>query len=319
MERKVSDSATLPGDLGDLRAFCLVADLGSITAAARTLHETKGGVSRRITRLESALGVSLLRRSPRLVAVTEDGAAFRVRVGRALEILDDAAHALISERSTPRGLLRLTAPTDFGALLAPLVSRFIQRFPEVRVEALLTQTELDFDAHQLDIALRATGALRDSSLIARKLLDMDMGFYASPAYLEKHRAPRKPADLADHSLLLMRFRAGEATLTLHPENEPRETERVVLHGAIMASDAVFVREAALAGGGIAVLPNMMAEQDLEAKRLVRVLKNYRTVESGGLYLLHSASPFLSPKVRAFRDFVVEQFETQCASRRPRVR
>ncbi len=314
MKQKVSVPATLPDDLIDLRAFCLVADLGSITAAARTLDETKGSVSRRVTRLERVLGVTLLRRSPRLVSVTEDGAAFRVRVGRALELLDDAAAALQAAGSTPQGVLRITAPTDMGSVLAPLVAEFIEAHPAVRVEAIITQNELDFDAHQLDIAIRAAATLRDSSLIAHKLIDLTLGFYASPAYVARHRAPRRPDELASHRLYLMRFRAGVPEISLRAESDPHHVERLVLRGAIVANDGVFVREAALAGGGIALLPRVMVERDVTDGRLAPVLRHHGIVEKGALYLLHSASPFLPPKVRAFRDFVKVKLAAECAVR-----
>ncbi|MEI8259236.1 MAG: LysR family transcriptional regulator [Deltaproteobacteria bacterium] len=319
MEQKVSAVATLPDDLVDLRAFCLVADLGSITAAARALDETKGAVSRRVTRLERVLGVTLLRRSPRLVSVTEDGAAFRVRVGRALDMLDDAAGALQAARSTPQGLLRITAPTDMGVLIAPLVAEFIGAYPAVRVDAIITQNELDFDAHQLDIAFRAAATLRDSSLIAHKLIDLTLGFYAAPGYLASHGAPRRPDDLENHRLYLMRFRGGVPEVSLRSDGEPQLVEKLALRGVIVANDGVFVREATLAGGGIALLPSVMVERDVTDGRLAPVLRHHSVVEQGALYLLHSASPFMPPKVRAFRDFVKGKLATECATRRKRAK
>jgi DNA-binding transcriptional LysR family regulator len=311
MERNVADSTTIPGDLADLRAFITVADLGSITQAAKTLQETKGSVSRRVSRLERALGVSLVRRSPRLVSVTEDGAAFRARVGRALELLEDATHELQAARSTPRGLLRITMPTDMGAMFAPLITGFMDAYPDVKVEAILTQAPLDFDAHQLDIAIRATAALRDSSLVAHKLLDLEMGFYAAPSYLAKKKAPRKPEDLAEHRIVAMRFRGGDIAFEVQTGDDTSQREKVSLKGVLMANDNDFVREACLAGAGIAPLPTVFAVRDVADGALVRVLEKYRILFAGALYLMHSSSPFMPPKVRAFREYMTTAMKKQC--------
>jgi DNA-binding transcriptional LysR family regulator len=305
MKRRVADPETSSADLPDLRAFCLVADIGSITGAARALGETKGSVSRRLTRLERALGVALLRRSPRLVQVTEDGQAYRARVGRAIELLDEAALHVQHARALPRGHLRVTAPFDLGvSILPPLVARFSERFPDVSIELLLTEALLDFDAHQIDVALRAAFALEDSSLIAHKLDDVEARLFASPGYIDQHGLPRRPDDLERHRLMLFRATRGVATLTLRRGEE--KPLRMRLRAAISASDFSFSRETALAGGGIAVLPTLLVRRDLEEGTLVPVLPEYVLFQAG-IYLVHPAARFPSSKVRAFRDFVVEAF------------
>ncbi|MCI0569735.1 MAG: LysR family transcriptional regulator [Myxococcaceae bacterium] len=300
----VSEAATPPTDLRDLRAFCLVVDLGSVTAAAKALGETKGSISRRLARLEQRLGVALVRRSPRLVVPTEDGTAYRLRVGQALELLEDARSALQDARAVPRGRLRVTAPQDLGVrIVAPLIARFTERFPEVKVEMLLTEKTLDFDAHQLDVALRAASSLPDSSLIAHKLLEAGFAFVAAPAYLEKHPAPRTPADLERHRVLLFTGGGGEGPMRLGRAGE--EGTSVQLRADVLASDAAFISEVALAGGGIALVPGVLVERELATGRLVQVLQDYRPDSTGTLYLLHPAMQFIPPKIRAFRDFMVE--------------
>jgi DNA-binding transcriptional LysR family regulator len=316
MKRQVAETETCITDLVDLRAFCLVVDLGSITAAAKALGETKGTVSRRLTRLERALGVVLVRRSPRLVQATEDGVAYRMRVGQALEVLDDANRSLQQAQATPSGHLRVTTPLDLGiSIVAPLVAGFIERFPEVSVEMLLSDAVLDFDAHQIDVALRASRSLGDSSLIAYKLRQLDLGLFAAPAYLKKRRPPRKPDELATHRLLMFRATRGHATLTLRASDET-ESLRLRVRAAISASEYSFAREAALAGAGIALLPTVVAKRDLEDGSLVAVLKNY-TVQAGGtFYLLHQGTHFLAPKVRVFRDYILDAFSVRGRPQRP---
>lgn len=284
-------------------------DLGSITAAARSLGETKGTVSRRLTRLEAALGVTLLRRSPRLVQATEDGAAYRTRIGRALELIDDANTELRHDVKTPAGHIRVTAPTDIGhTLLAPRMAAFHARFPEVSVELLLTDALLDFDAHQIDLGLRAGGPLRDSSMVAVKLLDLDGRLYASPEYLKLAGRPRSVAELGAHRMLLQRATRGAATLQLARGAEKPESLRV--KGAICASDFAFLKAAAVAHAGVALLPSLVAQRDVTDGRLVPVLREY-TAFSGVLSLLHPGGRILPLKVRAFRDFLV----ASCAARR----
>lgn len=315
MRRSVADPSTSPHDVADLRAFCLVADLGSITAAAKTLGETKGSVSRRLARLEQRLGVSLVRRSPRLVQPTEDGLAFRQRVGQALEQLDEATAAVQHTNATPRGKLRVTAPADLAVrLIAPLLAQFGSLYPDVQVEMLLTDKRLDFDGEQLDVAFRAAASLGDSTLIVRKLLDLEPLLVASPSYLEAHKPPREPDDLAEHRLLMFRAPgAPSVTLTrihdrrrgepLKPAAEAKVTVRV--RGDVLANDGELLREVALVGGGIAMLPRVFVDRELAQKRLVPVLRGYRVEWGAALYLLHPPRQFLPAKVRAFRDFMVE--------------
>jgi DNA-binding transcriptional LysR family regulator len=305
----VGAEGAFPTDLLDLKAFCLVVDLGSLTAAASMLGETKGTVSRRITRLEEALGASLVRRSPRLVQATEEGAAYRARVGRALEALEDANAEVQQAKAAPRGHLRVTVPTDLGLyVFAPLVASFAERFPEVSVEMILTEALLDFDAHQIDVALRAGSGLKDSSLVAQKLEEVHAGFFASPRYLDRFGKPRQPEDLHRHRLLVARARRGHAALTLTNESDESTTDLSV-RAAISASDFSFCREVALADGGVALLPAIVAERDVRDKRLVEVMDKYSALE-GALYFVHHGARMTPPKVRAFRDHLVDAFRAR---------
>jgi DNA-binding transcriptional LysR family regulator len=285
----------------------MVVDLGSITAAARALGETKGTVSRRLTRLERALGVVLIRRSPRLVQATEDGLAYRMRVGRSLELLDDANAALQQARTTPTGHLRITAPIDLGvSLVAPLVAGFLERYPDISVEMVLSQTVLDLDSNQIDVALRAIRSMPDSSLIAYKLKELDTVLYASPAYLRRHPAPKRPDDITGHRVLVLRSNRGHTVLNMHAKSGG-EQSRVRVRAAISSSDFSFSREAALAGAGIAVLPSVVAKRDLDEGRLVTVLKEYVVDAGAFFYLVHQGTRFLPSKIRVFRDYVLEAF------------
>ena len=314
MEHDVAESETSPTDVSDLRAFCRVVDLGSITGAARVLGETKGAVSRRITRLEQALGVVLLRRSPRLVQATEDGAAYRASVGRVLELLDDANALARRALSAPSGHLRVTAPVDVGlTLMPPIMASFVERYPDISVEMILTETLLDFDGHQIDVAVRAGASLQDSALVAHRLRDFTGRLYASPAYVKAHGAPRRPDDLAQHRVLLVHSLRGASALTLRRGDEEHRL-RLRARGSLAGSDFAFTRELALAGNGVALLPDLVARSAVESGALVPLLREWAGF-SGALFAVHQGARLLTPKVRVFRDHLVAAFAAQ--GRRPR--
>ena len=299
MRPGVSNAETI--DLKDVRAFCLVVDAGSVTEAAKLLRETKGSVSRRIARLERDLGVTLLRRSPRLVQPTEDGTLYRAKVERALELFEDASLAVQSAHERPRGRLRITAPFDFAIGLMPeLSARFVERYPEIVIEMVASDSRLDFDAQKLDCALRV-GTLRDSALKVQRLLDLELGFYASPAYLEGHGAPKRPDELARHRIV---------TYTNMPRPFELSFERsgVKFPVALVANivgDGAFVHEVVAAGGGIGGMPQLLAAKDVRSGRLVRVLPQYGLSMSLPLSFLYPANGLVPAKVRVFRDFLLE--------------
>ena len=316
MRHEVANTETITTKaiaLPDVRAFCAVVDLGSVTGAARLLGETKGAVSRRLARLEAALGVSLLRRSPRRVVPTEEGRTYRASAGQAVEAFDDAARVLLGARDVPRGLLRLTAPSDLGVGLVPeLCARFIDRHPEVRIEVLASDARLDLDAQHIDCALRV-GVLRDSSLRVLRLGDLRLGLYASAAYLKQHGAPKRPEDLAAHRIAAYTNMPRPFQL---PLRRGTTTTRVTLEPTVLG-DGAFVRELVVHGGAIAGMPRLVGDRDVAAGRLVRVLPGYEIDVTVPLALLHTASAFVPAKVRAFRDFVLAELRLDTARKRLR--
>lgn len=308
MKTAAADYETLIGDVHDLRAFALAVDLRSFTATAKHMGESKATVSRRIARLESALGVSLLRRTPRAVEPTDDGTAYRGRVAEILELLGSANAAARSAYAAPSGQLRITVPPGFESGLAPLIARFVSEFPSVTVSVLISERFVDLEAEHIDVALRATGKLADSALVAHRLDDIERIVVAAPSYLEEHAAPRRAEDLAAHRIVQLGQALAPLTTVLRATDGA--TTEVRLPGAVAATDVGFARALAVAGAGIAILPRMIAQPDLEAGRLVHLLHRYVATGSS-LYLLHRAGRFLPPKVRAFRDFVVREFPRAC--------
>jgi len=168
---------------------------------------------------------------------------------------------------------------------------------------------LDFDSNQIDVALRAIRTMPDSALIAYKLKELDTVLYASPSYLRKHGALKRPEDIASHRLLVLRSTRGHAVLMLKSKSDGEQT-RVRVRATISASDFSFGREAALAGAGIALLPTVVAKRDLDEGRLLPVLRDY-TVDAGAFfYLVHQGTRFLPSKIRVFRDYMLEAFSVR---------
>lgn len=301
-------------DLHDLRAFCAVVDLGSLTSAARSLNETKGAISRRIARLEKNLGVTLLLRTPRLVRPTDEGAQYRARVGRVIEELEAARVELAAEGSTPRGRLRVTAPPDLALeLMAPITARYVESYPEVTIEMLATERVLDFDANQLDVALRVSSGLADSSLIAHRLGDLDAIFVAAPSYLSSHGTPDDLSALKAHRLILF----GPSTrrvASLYAERDLGAPPRMAVH----ASDANFARSVAIAGGGVALLPRILVEVELKNRTLAPILENVTFEGRTTLYLLHRSARVVPSKVRLFLE-MTQRFLRRCEREQPQRR
>ncbi|MGE0324199.1 MAG: LysR family transcriptional regulator [Polyangiaceae bacterium] len=297
-------SATL--DLSGIEVFIQVVKAGSFTAAGDRLGLPKSTISRRVTRLEQELGARLLHRTTRQLRLTEVGSEFFDRVSKAVDDLEDAARSVSDDQEVPRGVIRITAPVDFGfSYLGDIVASFRKLYPEVEVDVDITQRTINLVEEGFDLALRA-GKLADSSLVATKLADTDFGLFASPAYLAARGTPKELADLAEHDCLLFRGRPGRRRWNLEGPSG-RETVDVVGH--VSANDFSFLHGMLLADAGITQLPRFVVKCDVHAGRLAEVLPQYKNTD-GALYLVYPSSRHLSAKVRAFRDHVLKELEDQ---------
>jgi DNA-binding transcriptional LysR family regulator len=204
-------------DLNDVATFVRVADGGGFTAAANALGVPKSTVSRSLARLERVLGVRLVHRTTRALALTEAGRAYYDRVRGAVLGVAEATADVVDLGTEPRGSIRVTTPVDVGqVLLAEVVAGFVQRYPQVHFEVTLTSRIVDLVAEGFDLALRAS-ELRDSSLVARRIGNTGMGLFASPAYLKRRGTPKAVADLASHEFI--RFRSSRGPLVLEGGGE----------------------------------------------------------------------------------------------------
>jgi DNA-binding transcriptional LysR family regulator len=265
---------------------------GSFTAAAKEAGLPKSSLSRTLTNLEAELGVRLLHRTTRKLALTEIGQAYFESVRPAFEIVEDATFRALEHDTNPHGLVRIAAPADFRGLAREL-TRFMRTHPGIQIDARLGARYVDLVAEGVDLAVRI-GRLEDSSLTARKLGDVEVGLMASPSYLRRHGRPRTIEDLADHHWILFRPRASRTAVSL---TGPDGERTIDVTASLIADDMRFCHDACEAGAGIARLP--LTGDD----RLERVLPRW----SAGLtqaWILTPASKLLPRRVSLLRDHLV---------------
>ena len=290
-------------NLTDVAVFVQVVDSGSFTTAAERLKLSKSVVSKYVTRLENRLGARLLNRTTRRLSLTEIGRAFYTRSQRGLQELEEANAEVLRLQSAPRGTLRINTPMSFGILhIAPALADFLSRYPELSVEMNLDDRKVDLIEEGFDLAVRISD-LPDSSLVARKLGPCRHVVCASPEYLQRHGTPQTPEDLREHNTITFRYQESPSEWRfLSPEER---YVSVAVSGSIQMNNSLALRETLLQGGGITLTPTFVVGADIRAGRLQPLLPNYRTLELS-IYIIYPQRQHLSPKVRAFVDFMVER-------------
>ncbi|HWU90897.1 MAG TPA: LysR family transcriptional regulator [Kofleriaceae bacterium] len=293
-------------DYNRAAVFVQVVKAGSFTAAAAKLGLPKSSLSRTVSRLEEELGVRLLHRTTRKLALTEVGHAYYDSVAATFDVLDEANALAREHEAEARGLVRMSAPPDPTNLPA-LVAEFSARHPGIRVELSLTARYVDLLTENIDLAVRA-GRLEDSSLIARRIGPATLVLAAAPAYLRKRGRPKRVADLAAHDWVLYRAASGRAQLQL---SGPDGDEMIEVTGAIVADDMGFCRAAVEAGAGLGRLPVAAIVDAVAAGRLVHVMPEWHH-DGGSLYIVLPSAHFVPRRVALLRDFLVDRLSKQQA-------
>ena len=288
--------------LSEMEAFVRVVDLGGFTDAARKMGLSKSAVSKHVASLEDRLGARLLNRTTRRVSPTEIGLAFYDRAIRVLAEAEEADAMVSTMQDAPRGELRISAPFSFGIrALAPAVSDFLNRYPDISVHMVLDDRFVELVAEGFDLAIRI-GDLPDSSMRARKLADTMVHLVASPAYIERMGMPATVQDLANHNLLhYSNLSSGNVWRLNGPGGQERQIRAV---GRLTINNGDALRLAAMEGLGLAMLPDFILGDALETGQLVEVLPEARRAPLG-IYAVYPQGRFPQPKLRAFIDHMVE--------------
>lgn len=290
----------------ELNALVTSIDAGGFAPAARLLGVTASAISKKVNRLEARLGVRLLNRTTRSLAPTPEGEAFLARGRRILAELDEAEEEAARFRSTPRGTLRLHSLVAIGLhQLPPLLTEFLQRYPEMRIELSVSDRAFDLVEEGVDMALRH-GVLPDSTLIGRKVCDMHRLICASPAYLRRRGTPRTPDELLEHDCVVISTAPDFRRWPFDDPTAPGGTRTLDVGGRINANNAESVLQMGLLGAGVIRLVDAVVGEHIRAGRLVPILTDCHHVEPLPLSIVYPQGRLRSPKVAAMVDFLIEK-------------
>ncbi|HHX6841116.1 TPA: LysR family transcriptional regulator [Pseudomonas aeruginosa] len=284
-----------------ITAFLAAVEHGGFTAAGQALGRDGSILSRRVTALEKRLGVRLMERTTRRLALTEAGEAFHQRMRSALQALQEIEQDTAAAATGVRGTLRIALPATFGRMwVAPILPSFLATYPDLVVETAFEDRYVDLVAESFDVAVRI-GSLTDSRLVARRLAPSRRLLCASPAYVQAHGTPVRPADLAQHACL------GFSRLASHPLWHLRDGDKATairIAGPLVTDDAQSLVQAAVSGAGIAMVSDWLAGPELCSGRLVPVLPDHPLENNETVYLVHPSARLVPAKTRAFADWIV---------------
>ena len=284
-----------------MRIFVSIADNRSLAKAGRELDLSPSVVSKNISALEDRLGARLLNRTTRSVSLTEVGFAYLDRARRIVGDVDEAEAAVSSATNAPRGHLRITAPATFSYRhVAPHLPLFSERYPDIEIDMIISDEYVDLIENNIDLAIRIA-VMKDSSLIARKLAQNPRTLFASPSYIEKYGKPNHPDEILDHNLIT--FRQGSPYNDWHFLVDGK-IKLIHAKGKLQLNHGDAILRSAINGGGLAMLSRFVVGRHLVAGNLVSILDEY-VQEDVPIYAVYPSGKHLSPKVRAFLDFLIE--------------
>ncbi|MEC7764108.1 MAG: LysR family transcriptional regulator [Pseudomonadota bacterium] len=297
--------------LGLIAAFVSVVDAGSFAAAADQLRQTPSTISRKVLRLEERLGVRLLNRTTRKLALTEAGRVYLGFCRSISELLSTADAELSAFSAAPTGVVRLSVPVAFGQRhLTKLIGEFLKTYPRIEVEAVYSDDIADMISDSFDLSIRI-GKLSDSSLVARKLKSIRRYLVASPDYIAAHGQPATPADLADHDCIrYLRYRSAGYIWRFERGDDATCDTTVNVRGSFRCDNSEAVHSSALAGGGIGIVSDYICYEALAQGTLVRLLPEWNVMPESGIYACWPGSRALLPKVRLLVDFLSDRIQRE---------
>jgi len=291
-------------NLNDITVFMAVVDGGSFVAGGQALGMTRSAAGKAVMRLEDRLGVRLLHRTTRTLSLTDEGRAFYDRGLQIFAAVEDAEASVASRAGTPRGVLRLTVPDAFGRrVMLPLLKKYLRAWPDVQVEVSFTDRVVDLIEEGFDLAVRIGVTDPDSRLVSRIVARYKVMLCASPAYLAEQGVPGGLDELADHDCLV--FSSATRRQGWRFRNEEGDWVKVAGRSRLRLDSGEALRDAAVSGEGIALLPEFLVAEDLVAGRLTQVLVNLDVGETK-IVTLYPTRRLLEPRVRQFLDLMVSE-------------
>jgi len=292
-----------------MTVFVRVVETGSLTAAGLACDLSPTMVGNYLQALETKLGTRLIHRTTRKQQVSAFGQAYYARCVEILGLVDDTERLALDHLGTPRGRLRITAPLMFSnERLIPAIPEYCQRYPEVQLDIVASDALSQLITDGFEAAIRV-GPPNTPDLVARPLQPYRLVLCASPAYLEAHGVPTTPDSLRTHECLTYSYPLGSEMYAAQPEwilSSPQGNVSVPIDGRLKIDNSEALRRAVLAGMGIAMLPSILVERDLKAKRMVAVLPAYAP-PLRAMNLLYLRDRQMSPRLRSFVEFVVGRF------------
>ncbi len=287
--------------------FRQTVEQGSFAEAARRMGLSPAAVSKNIRELEAHLSVRLLNRTTRRMSLTEAGERYFEQIARILDDLAEADSSLGPLQRMPSGLLRVSAPMAFTLTrLSNAIVGFLDRHPDLTLDLKLEDRRVDLVKEGIDLAIRGSDRLEDSSLIARKLMTLHHVVCASPGYFARAGRPREPENLRSHNCV-------QFTLSGHAQEwsftRKERTVRVAIGGRYKVTTSLAVRDALLAGFGLSLIPRIYVEKDIAEGRLTTVLDDWTPVETS-IYVVYPSRQYVLPKVRAFVDFLIDEMQEE---------
>lgn len=291
---------------GEMLIFTRVIEAGSFSAAARQLHMAPSAIGKGVNRIEARLGVRLIERSTRRLALTEEGQVYYDRCLEILADMEDLENSLCRIGGEISGTVRISASVGFGmVVLEPLLPDFWKLHPKVTIDLSLSDEVVDLYLERTDVAFRV-GALAPSNLVAIKLGSAARHIVASPDYLRRKGVPGSIAELDGHNCLGFNFRRSVPIW-------PVDDTTAALSGNFLANSGEAVRRMAIRGMGLARLGHFHVAEDLAAGRLVRILEDAAPVEHEDVFAVHTGSPCMAPRIRALLDFCVPRLRADLAA------
>lgn len=292
--RSVYGTIEGPMELNDVSVFIKVIQAGSFTEAARRLKAPKSTVSAKVSGLERRLGVTLLQRTSRRLHLTAEGEEFFQTCARAVSEIETAEAIASGRQKTPSGRISITAASNTSIVLARFVKKFVQKYPQIKIDLIFTNRIVDLVGEGIDVAIRP-GHLKDSSLLAKKVAMHNFSLFGSPRYLAATPRIKTPSDLEQHASACFSFtpiKNGQWELA-----RGKEKVKITVRGDIAADELSALKELALLDLGIALLPGFLCQEELKDGRLVEVLPGWAT-ESVPLSLVYTAQKFRHPRIQA---------------------